>query len=330
MGESIKQLSQKARGVLARNYKFFTSSDISFKLKLQVAKSIVLSITSYGQEIISLTKSQRKKFDVVLNMTLRRVFVQSYSTKSAALRLIAGQQTIESTRVLSRIVNFLRIKNLPNDRALKTLVNAKEWTASTYTSGKHVTDMIFLRRAFKFSSVSHKTFSESISNYDKIKSKSIFKKILFNYDIIKSQQSIKNTHARSLLQFFTPNENHPLLLKCGKKYETLISWMIASTDTLVDKPFQKRSTKIVVNKSNQKKQKSKQVQPLDLPSWCRLCNNRCSTESREHLLTDCPATIHFISSFSDKINAISPSKYEEFCSLSHENRWLWILGGGSI
>ena len=86
-------------------------------------------------------------------MTLRRVFVQSYSTKSAALRLIAGQQTIESTRVLSRIVNFLRIKNLPNDRALKTLVNAKEWTASTYTSGKHVTDMIFLRRAFKFSSV---------------------------------------------------------------------------------------------------------------------------------------------------------------------------------
>ena len=331
--ESINHLSQKARGVLARYSKFFYSHEISFKLKIQVAKSIVLSLIAYGQEIISLSKTQRKKFDVVLSMTLRKIFNQYWGTSSAALRLIAGQQSIKTTRVLSRIINNLRIKNLPEDRSLKNLIEAKEWSADCYTSGKHVTDMKFLQEAVKYSSISEETLLECITNFDKIKSKSTIKKILFDSDIIHSQQSIKNRPSGSLLKFFTPDENHPLILKKGRKYETLISWMVASTNTLEDKPYQKEKEDKDKKKSNKKKtleNNSKKKKENKLPTWCRLCKFKNSIESRKHLLTDCPSTIHFITSFSEEIKLVNYSKYEEFCSLDFEDRWLWILGGGFL
>lgn len=171
--------------------------------------------------------------------------------------------------------------------------------------------MIYFHRARKYSSIDEKTFDDSISNYDKIKTKSFLKKILYDYDLSESRQDVESSHSSSLNKFFTSDENHPLLSKCGRKYETLISWMIASTDTQADKVNQPRFKL--------------------LPTWCRLCKDKASTESRKHLLTDCPATVHLITSFSEEMKHMFPVKYEEeFCSLNDDNLWLWILGGGTL
>jgi ribonuclease HI len=86
--------------------------------------------------------------------------------------------------------------------------------------------------------------------------------------------------------------------------------MIAATDTFEDK-------------SNQERFKNQ-------PNWCRLCKNKDTIESRSHLLTYCPTTIHLLSNFSENIKSISLTKYNEFCQLHPDSRWLWILGGGFI
>jgi len=86
--------------------------------------------------------------------------------------------------------------------------------------------------------------------------------------------------------------------------------MIASTDLYEDRINQQRF--------------------MNNPHWCRLCHSTDSQESRKHLLTDCPATVHLVEAFSTQLKDISNSKFSEFCSLSTERRWLWILGGGTI
>ena len=105
-----------------------------------------------------------------------------------------------------------------------------------------------------------------------------------------------------IIQFYLGMESH---FACD-----LISWMIASTDTFEDKSNQERFS--------------------HTPNWCRLCKDKSFLESREHLLTNCPSTIHLISSFAEDIKSVSMSKYHEFCSIDSKDKWKWILGGGFL
>ena len=83
--------------------------------------------------------------------------------------------------------------------------------------------------------------------------------------------------------------------------------MIASTDVYEDLP---------------------EFRQEELSSCCRLCSDDDVTKSREHLLSDCPATAHLVSPLSEKIKSISPAKYQDLLTLPSYRRWLWILGGG--
>jgi hypothetical protein len=213
----------------------------------------------------------------------------------------------------SRINNYLRIGNLPHDRSIQKLANAEVWSAKSYTVGRYACDVGDLEFAMRrFSSLSQSTFDHILSNYhnDVKLSNSMIKSILNNYNHAKNDIKTLNSHASSLLQFFTPNRHHPLLNMSGLNYSKLISWMIAATDLYQDLKNQERFH--------------------DLPSHCRLCHSSISQESRQHLLTDCPSTIHLVVSFSSHLKQISSSKYLEFCSLPYDTRWLWILGSGTI
>ena len=308
--KTIEKLSQKAFGVLSRYSKFFSSYDFSFKLKLQTAKSLVFSIISYGQEIMSLTKAQLQKFDSVIARTLRTIFHQPFYSKTSALSIISGQQSLESIRVQSRIINYLRISNLSDDRSLKSLINSSIWSSETFTSGRHIKDKNFLSRAQKFSSMRSDLVSDALLNFDINNSKKIIKQVLMDYDSAQNQFFIRNSHSSSLQRIFSPHPDHPILLRHGKSFSDLISWMIASTDTFEDKSNQDRFSLT--------------------PNWCRLCNDKSFLESREHLLTNCPSTIHLVSSFAEDIKSVSMSKYHEFCSIDSKDKWKWILGGGFL
>jgi len=108
--------------------------------------------------------------------------------------------------------------------------------------------------------------------------------------------------------------------------------MIASTDTFEDKPFIRnpQQNKTRRRKVNKKSKKPDQENPKKYFNICRLCQNADSTESRQHLLSECPKTIHLLTAYATDIKQISPLKYSEYCSLEINQRWLWILGGGFI
>jgi len=44
-------------------------------------------------------------------------------------------------------MNYFRLQNLPKNRAVCSLVPTSEWSANTYTFGRHAEDMLLLKRA---------------------------------------------------------------------------------------------------------------------------------------------------------------------------------------
>jgi len=68
----------------------------------------------------------------------------------------------------------------------------------------------------------------------------------------------------------------------------------------------------------------------NISTYVVFCKHANSTESRKHLLSDCPKTIHLLTSYAANLEYISAEKYLEYCSLVAIKRWLWILGGGFI
>jgi len=99
-------------------------------------------------------------------------------------------------------------------------------------------------------------------------------------------------YTSSLTRFFNPCKSHPILSKKGKNFGNLISWMISSTDTFEDKSFvripreNKRKKRKICEKTFVKK--SDQEKPKKYFNICRLCKQADSTESREHILSECP------------------------------------------
>jgi hypothetical protein len=309
----LHRIIQKSTGILAKFYPFLSSYNIPFKLRLKAANALIISHLSYGQEIIPLTHSQLDAIEKVLLKTLRTVFHQPIDAKASALHLIYGQSRLKYTRMRSRINNYLRIGNLPHDRSIQKLANAELWSAKSYTVGRYSCDLGDLEFAMKrFSSFNQSSFDHILYNYrnDSNLSNTMIKQILNNYNHAEIDINTLNSHASSLLQFFTPSRHHPVLDMSGVQYSKLISWMIAATDLYQDRQNQDRYH--------------------NLPHNCRLCHSSTSHESRQHLLTDCPSTIHLIESFSSYLRLISSAKYQEFCSLPYQTRWLWILGSGTI
>ena len=152
------------------------------------------------------------------------------------------------------------------------------------------------------------TLQSGFRNYHPVRTKSILKRILRASDSFLSQRAILGSHSPTLARIYTPYIDHPILMKSGRTYEQLISWMIGATVAGADK-------------SNQ--QRFENSDPR-----CRLCESE-SEESRKHLLTDCAATAHLIADYAtDTVKMYA--KHRELVNLSHEERWLWILGGGFL
>jgi len=257
---------------------------------------------------MSTTATHVRKLESILVSVLRAVFNQNYDSKLSALCLIAGQQRLQSTRLISRIKNFLRITSLPEDRTIRQVIAADEWSAKTYTAGRHTHDLNSLKRAHQFTSVNPKVFAHSMQYYHESKSLSVLKRVVKEFDLVSNRHDLRDSHCTSLLQCFTPTDRHPILRQVGKAYSTLISWMISATDIYSDRCNQSRYEQ--------------------LPPWCRLCKN--ATESRQHLLSDCPLTAGLLSAFYEKIRTISPVKLSEVQSLPPTASWLWVLGGGTL
>ena len=90
---------------MSRLYPFLSSVDVPFKTRIRAAHSLIISNLTYGQEILSLTKTQMDQIEMVLLKTLRVILNQPIESKASAIYLIYGQSLLEYMRMTSRIMN---------------------------------------------------------------------------------------------------------------------------------------------------------------------------------------------------------------------------------
>ena len=111
-----------------------------------------------------------------------------------------------------------------------------------------------------------------------------------------------NTRTRCL----STGTHYPLLTKRGTFYTNYISWLIGSAETAAEIPEDFLETK---------------------DDRCRLCGR--DPETRQHLLSECPETIDLRDTFIRKLADGHPDKYNEYLSIAPQDRWLWIIAGGT-
>ena len=102
-------LIKRAISRLAISYDFFNAEFISFEVKIHAARAMIISMLSYGQDIIYLNESQSQRLNSALARTLRRIFRQPRSTKIEALQIMAGIPSMSSIYMAHRTSNFIRI-----------------------------------------------------------------------------------------------------------------------------------------------------------------------------------------------------------------------------
>jgi len=236
----IDMICQRARGVLAQASHFFQSKEISFALKVKVAKSLILSTLVHGQDIIGLTPAQENKLEKTLAAILRTSFDQPYSTKVVALRVLSGLPSMSSIFLSRRVQNYIRIRNLPGDRSINQFLHADEFNTPQSTLGTYKVYLRVIRKAQRYSSVSESQLEKCVSSYSKSSCKRIIGRIVSSKDRISSRRQIRNSHVNSLLRIFNSFTFHPVLTRSGSVFSCLITWMLAATDIYKDKCNQKR------------------------------------------------------------------------------------------
>ena len=296
---------QKARGTVAQSYTLFNSREITFQNKIEIARTIVLSLLNYGQDIISLSSSQRQRLESLLGKTLRAVLNQPRRSKTAALQIIAGQQTIVSQFESRRLQNLIRIQALPDSSFLKKFIKTEKWIKEGHTTSALYRD---LKKAMNITNYdNNKEYQRRLAKCRAAYNKDETKKTVQEIFRIDSHENLKReiqiSHSAPLLRIHDSPTPHPIMKRKGIKSSAYITWMTSSTDLHEDNHELKHQEDI-----------------------CRLCKQ--SDETKQHLLTNCAATVELLFTYMEEIKLISKEKHTEFINQKQHDRWLWILGGG--
>ena len=304
----IDLVVQRARGAVGSLWYFFSSGDISFAQKIEIAGVLALSKLSHGQDIIHLTKAHKDKLHSLIGKMLRAVLGQPRRSKTQALQIITGQYPVDFSFHARRAQNALRISNLPENRIIRSFSSNPLYQTRNSTAGTFIAEIKLLRREQRFSKITLDALEDCIASPNKQTCKRICTEIYGNSYQVQLRRELQESHSSTLLQIFDSFKYYPLLKRKGPMYSNLITWMTASTILYGDLTNHER-----MERSSER---------------CRLCQN--DTESRFHMLSECPMTAGFVATYSEKIRGISRVKHKEYVSISLEDRWLWIIGSGCI
>ena len=94
--EDIRARLGKARAVYSKLVKIWKNGQVTYKTKIKIFKSNVISVLLYGYECWRMTKTDEKKLDAFLHESLRRMFkiYLPMRVKNEEVRAIAGLETI--------------------------------------------------------------------------------------------------------------------------------------------------------------------------------------------------------------------------------------------
>jgi hypothetical protein len=120
--------------------------------------------------------------------------------------------------------------------------------------------------------------------------------------IEEAHESLQNSHAKTVL-LASDGFLHPALEQEGKQYESLVQWIVGATDTYED----------IRN----------QINPQDnVSTVCRLCKDISTTETKMHLLTECPATADLRDKF---VNSLTIGTAAKLRQLATKEKYSFIL-----
>jgi len=98
----------KMRKALGANYAFFREAPVPIRMKVQTAKTLVFSLSSYCADISHTTARRDDQFDAIQADTFRAILQLPKHTPHARIRHILGQPRLSSSRLRARVANFSR------------------------------------------------------------------------------------------------------------------------------------------------------------------------------------------------------------------------------
>ena len=287
----------RCRQALGRFWKFFRSANVSVKLKLRVAHTLILSHFSYGDEIVCLSEKQAKQLDTMQATVLRTILQLPKTVNHDAILMlyITGERSLSSTMRTRRVTNLQRIKHLPRDTQLRKLYEQRAWHSKPFTFSYYDQEEKGMRHSLRLTSASEEEFTNAITSPLTRSTKQLLKKI--NTDVEKAQRShVLRLRHGELLEALNYTQAQPMLERSSLNVASYARWLVGATKVIGD-------------------------QRRDIPQdkRCRLCQ-AVEFETRKHLITDCKATESMRLEFKEILQRISHKKLREFYNVPKERQ----------
>lgn len=288
----------KANKAYGQFWDFFHDAEVSTSLKVAVAKTTIFSRLTYCQEIAVLSAREEAKIDSFQAKVLRTILRAHARSSSTAIRYLLGQPSLSSVMRVSRILNYIRIQNLPTTTRLREVYDEGIWNNRTDIFGRYKEDMAVMTRAQERSSIPKQVFDETIKSGNSVAAKLVLKKINREAELAQMAHRLRLQHAEILN--FSPAISHPLW-----QLPTTLNGVAAHAKWLVG------------TISN----------TLGSEHLCRLC--QLELETRDHLLLHCEQTQDLRKDLCRSIAEICPHLWRQFETTPKVHQLAWLLAGGA-
>ena len=298
----------RCQQALGKYWRFLKLSDVSVQLKIRVADSLILSHLSYGAEVVCLNEQQTKQIDAMQAKVIRTILQLPQRSSHDAARFLTGQTRPSTERKTRQVQNLQRIRNLQNTQ-LKNAYDSRQWHQKPYIFQRYEEEEMLMKVRQKRTNVSEEDFVFATTRPLSSQTKKVLKKL--NQDAEKAEVThhLRQNHSE-IFAGYSHSHTHPLWKRSSLEVSTFSKWLIGATDLFSDKL--RRGAQESDNEDN----------------FCRFCNQDVE-ESRKHVLSSCHGTTTERNLFKQQIESTSKEKLQEFTEIQEDQKWKWILAGGT-
>jgi len=297
----------KMRKALGANYAFFREAPVPIRMKVQTAKTLVFSLSSYCADISHTTARRDDQFDAIQADTFRAILQLPKHTPHARIRHILGQPRLSSSRLRARVANFSRVRTLPRGTTLREIYEDGAWHKRSRLFGKYEVDLAYVKTQCKHSSVSIDDLEQALASGSTPKTRALLKKLTTEADVAENAHHNLRAKCPELLHW-TPSLEHPMWRESAYSVGAHARWLTGSTWIAGTTMFD-----------------------ADAEYTCERCGySALSRDASAHSLVHCDEkqASKARSDFVAELGAISNDTRRRFESMLPQEQFRWLLAGG--
>ncbi len=303
----------KVRGLTYHWKNLLQCNDIPYYIRLRLADSMIISHLTYGEEIFTPNATLIRKMQSAENLVHKIIFNLPRHTHTAGILHLTGRLSTETRLRLRRLTNHCRVSRYPlnnfkemfNDSNLQS--SKKSLVHQTMLDWNCITKSNRLRNSRMF--VPDNLSTDLTHTF--LQCKSILRRQTNIQNRSNSYRSLLNLDEQHIAQMNSSIPETFILSQKGMKFNSLIAWKLGITTS-----------------NNTTAGNSEPASQEYIP--CVLCDTINKYPLQQHLLTECPATIHIIQKYYDRVHQISAKSFKRLISLESQNQWIWILRAGEF